>query len=95
MFAFTYLHGDVVVHSSRQGDWGGVVGKWPDHVQVAGHRAHEVQSQVTERHKGVTKETETLPCQDESALVLLSLLLQRKKTSVGNFYLKELKRPGY
>lgn len=72
--AFTDLHWDVVVHRSRQSDWGGIVGKWPDHMQVAGHRAHEVQSQVTEGNKGVAKETETLPRQDESALVVLPLL---------------------
>ena len=35
-----YLHGDVVMHSSREVDWAGVVGKWPDHVKVAGHRTH-------------------------------------------------------
>ena len=43
-----YLHGDVVMHSSREVDWAGVVGKWPDHVKVAGHRTHKVQTQVTE-----------------------------------------------
>ena len=66
-----------MVHGSRHIDWGGIVGKWPDHMQVAGHRVHEVQSQVTESHKGVTKETETLPRHDESALVLLSFLSQK------------------
>ena len=48
-------------------------------MQVAGHRAHEVQSQVTEGHKGVAKQTETLPRQDESALVVLPLLWQEEK----------------
>lgn len=32
MFAFTYLNWDVVVHSSRQSDWAGIVGKRPDHM---------------------------------------------------------------
>lgn len=44
-------------------------------MEVAGHGVHEVQSQVTEGHKGITKETETLPCQDEGSLVLLSLCI--------------------
>lgn len=69
------------MHSSRQSNRAGIVGKRPDHVQVAGHGAHEVQSQVTEGHEGVAKETETLPRQDESALVLLPLLSKPKETS--------------
>lgn len=85
MLAFTYLHWDVVVHSPRQSDWGAIVGKWPDHVQVAGHRAHEVQSQVTEGHEGISKETETLPCQDERALVFLSLL-REKRNQLGQLF---------
>lgn len=63
------------MHSSWQSDWGGVVGEGPDHMQVAGHRAQEVQSQVTEGNNGIPQQTESLPCQDESALVLLPLLL--------------------
>lgn len=42
---------------------------------MARHRAHEVQSQVTEGHKGIAKKTETLPRQDKSALVLFSLCI--------------------
>lgn len=84
---FTDLDWDVVVHSSRQSDWGGIVWKWPDHMQVAGHRAHEVQSQVTEGHKGVAKQTETLPRQDESALVVLPLLWQEEKPAWATFML--------
>lgn len=66
---------------------------------MAGHRAHEVQSQVTEGHKGVAKKTETLPCQDESALVLLSLLRQ-KRNQFGLEFLNEkyiiyIKYPGF
>lgn len=68
-----HLHRDVVVHSSRQSDWSGVVRKWPDHMEVARHWAHEVESQVTEGHEGVTKETETLPRHYKIALVILSL----------------------
>lgn len=32
MLAVTYLHWDVVVHTSRQSDWGGIVGKRSDHM---------------------------------------------------------------
>lgn len=68
-----HLHRDVVVHSARQSDWGGVVRKRSDHMEVARHWAHEVEPQVTEGHKGVTKETETLPCHYKIALIILSL----------------------
>ena len=37
---FTYMQWDmVVVHRSRQSDWGSIVGHGPDHVQMAGGRA--------------------------------------------------------
>lgn len=65
-----------MVHGSRQSDRGGIVGKGPDHVQVAGCWIQKVQSQVTEGHDSVAKQAESLPCQDEGALVLLSLLWQ-------------------
>lgn len=70
----SYLHWDVVVYRSRQTDRGGVVGERAHHMQVAGYGAHEVQPQVAEGHEGVTEETETLPRQDESLLIFLSLL---------------------
>lgn len=63
-----------MVHGSRQGDRGGIVGKGPDNVQVAGCGIQEVQPQVTEGHDSVAKQTQSLPSQDEGALVLLSLL---------------------
>lgn len=50
------------MHGSRQSDWGGIVGKGPDHVQVAGCGIEEVQPQVTEGHDSVTKQAESLPC---------------------------------
>lgn len=62
------------MYSSRQSDRGAVVGKGPDHVQVAGCGIEEVQPQVTEGHDSVAKKAESLPRQDEGALVLLSLL---------------------
>lgn len=79
----------MVVHSSWQSDWGGVVGEGPDHMQVAGHRAQEVQSQVTEGNNGIPQQTESLPCQDESALVLLPLLLEKKNKQALTHWPKE------
>lgn len=76
-----------MVHGSRQSDWGAIVGKGPDHVQVAGCGIKEVQPQVTEGHDSVAKKAESLPCQDEGALVLLSLLWQRSQSrrTLNNF----------
>lgn len=72
------MHWDVVMHGSREGDGAGIMGKRPDHVKVARHGAHEVQSQVTEGDQSVAEETETLAHLDESALVLFSFLREVK-----------------
>lgn len=71
------MHWDVVVHGSRQRDGGGVVGEGPEHVQVAGHGAQQVEPQVTESHDGVTEEAEGLEGEDEDTLVLLPFLWQK------------------
>lgn len=39
MLAFTYLYWDVVVHGSRQSNWGSIVREGPEHMQVPGHGA--------------------------------------------------------
>lgn len=64
------------MHGSRQSDRGAVVGKGPDHVQVARCGIEEVEPQVAEGHDSVAKQAESLPRQDQGALVLLSLLRQ-------------------
>lgn len=60
---------------------------------MAEYRAQEVQAQVTNGHRGVAKETESLPRQDESALVFFSLLWKKnpKQTSLEKFLISNYK----
>lgn len=73
----TYLHWDVVVHGSRQRDWGGIVREGPEHVQVPGHGTQEVEPQVAESHDGVAEKAKSLEGEDEHTLVLLPFLWQK------------------
>lgn len=56
----TYLHWDVVVHSSGQSDRCSVVREGPEHMQVPGHRTQKVQPQVAESHNGIAKKAKRL-----------------------------------
>lgn len=80
------------MHGSRQSDGGGIVGEGPDNMQVAGCRIQEVQPQVTEGHDSVAEQPQSLPGQDQGALVLLSLLWQRSHSMTR---LNNLKRESF